>query len=113
MKKCNYDEKIMQDKMPFKIKDLLFSSILYLANKYLIKIIDILETREKEGETRNSQEKKEENKINEYKKSKEEILEWIARTERNYYRYFLPPHHSKFGEKELSLFLDYDLVPKD
>jgi len=113
MKKCNYDEKIMQDKMPFKIKDLLFSSILYVANKYLIKIIEILEAGGNEGETRNLQENKEEEKINEYKKSKEEILEWIARTERNYYRYFLPPHHSKFGEKELSLFLDYDLVTKD
>ena len=43
MKKYDYDEKIMYEKMPFKIKDLLFSSILYVANQYLIKIIDILE----------------------------------------------------------------------
>src|SRR5690606_23001056 len=42
MKKYNYDEKIMNEKMPFKIKDLLFSSILYVANHYLLKIIEIL-----------------------------------------------------------------------
>jgi len=37
--------------MPFKIKDLLFSSILYMANKYLLKIIGILEEAEGVGST--------------------------------------------------------------
>jgi hypothetical protein len=113
MKKCNYDEKVMYEKMPFKIKDLLFSSILYVANKFLIKIIDILEAEGRgEERIRNLQDNKKD-EIGEYEKSKKEVLQWTARTERNYYRYFLPPHHSKVGENELSLFLDYDLIAKD
>lgn len=103
MKKYNYDEKIMNEKMPFKIKDLLFSSILYVANQYLLKIIEIL------AENHN-QDPDKKNKLDNYENSKKEILQWLGRTERNYYRYFLPPHNLKVGESELSLFLDYDLV---
>lgn len=103
MKKYNYDEKIMNEKMPFKIKDLLFSSILYVANHYLLKIIEIL------AENHN-QDPDKKNKSDNYENSKKEILQWLGRTERNYYRYFLPPHNLKVGESELSLFLDYDLV---
>ncbi len=105
MKKCNYDEKIMYEKMPFKIKDLLFSSILYVANKYLIKIIEVLEEHDRDNHK--------ESNFNKFKNSKKEVLQWLTRTERNYYRYFLPPHNSKVGENELSLFLDYDLIAKD
>ncbi len=119
MKKYNYDEKIMYEKMPFKIKDLLFSSILYIANKYLLKIIDILE-RPIDNLEKNNQETKnnhdlneEEETITEYSKFKKEIMQWLARTERNYYRYFLPPYYSKMGKDELSLFLDYDLIAND
>jgi hypothetical protein len=32
MKLYNYDQKVMYEKYPFKIKDVLFSSILYVAN---------------------------------------------------------------------------------
>lgn len=77
MKKYNYDEKIMYEKMPFKIKDLLFSSILYIANKYLLKIIDILESPDniKKGNqgTRNYNDVNEKT-ITEYSKFREEIL---------------------------------------
>jgi neutral trehalase len=51
--------------------------------------------------------------ITEYSKFRKEILGWLAKTERNYYRYFLPPYYSKMGEDELSLFLDYDLIAND
>lgn len=121
MKKYNYDEKIMYEKMPFKIKDLLFSSILYVANKYLIKIIDVIEGEDKGGRggrggdepSHRLQGKNDKNKIKEYEESRREISKWIHRTERNYYRFFLPPHNSKLGQNELSLFLDYDLITKD
>ena len=115
MKKCNYDEKIMYEKMPFKIKDLLFSSILYMANKYLLKIIGILEEAEGLGSTGEVQNLKSNSKdeISKYSKYKMEVLHWIARTERNFYRYFLPPYYSKVGKSELGLFLDYDLIAKD
>lgn len=115
MKECNYDEKIMYEKMPFKIKDLLFSSILYMTNKYLLKIIDILEEDEVRGSGEGVQNLKFNSKdeISKYSKYKKEILQWIARTERNFYRYFLPPYYSKIGKNELSLFLDYDLIAKD
>ena len=43
MKHYNYDQQKMYETFPFKIKGLLFSSILYVANKYMIKIADILE----------------------------------------------------------------------
>ena len=87
MKKCNYDEKIMYKKRPFKIKDLLFSSILYMANKYLLKIIGILEEAEGLGSTGEVQNLKSNSKdeISKYNKYKVEILHWIARTERNFY----------------------------
>lgn len=113
MKKYNYDEKIMYEKMPFKIKDLLFSSILYIANKHLLKIIDILESPDNvENSTRGNESNEDVNEETsiEYSKIRQEVLEWLARTERNYYRYFLPPYYSKMGKDELSLFLDYDLI---
>jgi hypothetical protein len=101
--------------MPFKIKDLLFSSILYVANKYLLKIIDILEEDELRGSAEGVQNLKfnSMDEISKYSKYKKEILQWIARTERNFYRYFLPPYYSKIGKNELGLFLDYDLIAKD
>lgn len=92
--------------MPFKIKDLLFSSILYMANKYLLKIIGILEEAEGVGSTGEVQNLKSNSKdeISKYNKYKVEILHWIARTERNFYRYFLPPYYSKVGKSELVYF---------
>ncbi|MGD9534848.1 MAG: hypothetical protein AB7V56_13905 [Candidatus Nitrosocosmicus sp.] len=119
MKKCNYDEKIMYEKMPFKIKDLLFSSILYIANKYLLKILDILENVDLDSKNKvkndnlNVSDSRQHSTSSQYKDYKIEIKHWMARTERNYYRYFLPPNYSKMGKNELSLFLDYDLIAKD
>lgn len=108
-KKYNYDEKIMYEKMPFKIKDLLFSSILYIANKHLLKIINILESPDNvENSTRGNKSNEDANEETsiEYSKIRQVVLGWLARTERNYYRYFLPPYYSKMGKDELSLFLD-------
>jgi hypothetical protein len=42
MKEFNYDEHEMYKEFPFKIKAIIFSSILYVANKYLLKIADLL-----------------------------------------------------------------------
>ena len=67
MKLYNYDGKIMYEKYPFKIKDVLFSSILYVANKALLQIAKLI------GE------------------DSEEISEWISRTETNFRKYFCAP----------------------
>ena len=89
MKKYDYDEKKMYDNFPFKIKDVTFSSILYVANKYLKKIANII------GE------------------DSQEISEWISRTEQNFYKYFLfASDTKKLGSNEESLFYDYDLIAK-
>jgi hypothetical protein len=113
-KKCNYNEKTIYEKMPFRIKDLLFSGILYMA-KYLLKIIDILEEDEGRGSAADVQNLKFSSKdeISKYGKYEKEILQWISRTKRNFYRYFLPHYYSKIGKNELGLFLDYDLIAKD
>jgi hypothetical protein len=42
MKLYNYDGKIMYEKYPFKIKDVLFSSILYVANWTLLQIAKLI-----------------------------------------------------------------------
>ncbi|MGD1836441.1 MAG: MGH1-like glycoside hydrolase domain-containing protein, partial [Nitrososphaeraceae archaeon] len=89
MKKHNYDDKLVYENTPFKIKDVLFSSILYVANKYLIRIAGIID----EDTT--------------------EINEWMNKTERNFYRYFLPLDQVKLGNHEDNLFYDYDLVKRD
>lgn len=88
MKKYDYNEQKMYESFPFKIKDIVFSSILYVANKYMIKIAQIL------GE------------------DTQEIREWMSRTEKNFYKYFLP-NGKKLGTTEEALFCDYDLVKKD
>ena len=80
MKKYNYDEETLYEKIPFKIKDVVFNSILYEANKALLKIADIL------GNDKN------------------EIKTWIQRTKKNYIRYFCPDEPSNL------LLFDYDLI---
>ncbi|RMF30883.1 MAG: hypothetical protein D6752_03275, partial [Candidatus Nitrosothermus koennekii] len=42
MKKYNYDYKAIYNKYPFKVKGVGFTSILYAANEYLLKIADII-----------------------------------------------------------------------
>jgi len=42
LKKYDYDQKKIYQSFPFKIKDVVFSSILYVANKYMIKIANII-----------------------------------------------------------------------
>ena len=75
MKQYDYNETQMYHNFPFKIKDIVFSSILYVANKYLIKIANIL------GE----------------KSYANEINKWISRTEQNFFKYFFPSHYHKIG----------------
>jgi len=65
MKKYKYDDKRIYEKIPFKIKDIVISSILYKANLALLKISKLI---------------REENK---------EIEGWIRRTKKNYMKYFL------------------------
>jgi hypothetical protein len=93
MKHDNYDQKKMYQSFPFKIKDVVFSSILYVANKYMIKIANIVG--EKEEDTA-------------------EIREWMSRTKQNFYKYFFPSgqNQNKLGADEQSLFYDYDLVTR-
>jgi hypothetical protein len=69
LKKYDYDQKKIYQSFPFKIKDVIFSSILYVANKYMIKIANIIG--EEEDDTW-------------------EIREWMSRTEQNFYKYFFP-----------------------
>lgn len=93
MKKDNYDQKKMYQRFPFKIKDIVFSSILYVANKYMLRIADIIGKEEQD---------------------KAEIRQWMSRTEQNFYKYFFPSDQSqkKLGANEQSLFYDYDLVTR-
>jgi glycogen debranching enzyme len=92
MKQYNYDENEMYKSFPFKIKAIVFSSILYVANKYLIKIANILE---------------EKNNIN-------EINQWIYRTEQHFFKYFFPlDNQRRIGQTEEALFYNYDLVSKN
>ena len=92
MKQYNYDENEMYKSFPFKIKAIVFSSILYIANKYLIKIADIL------GEKNNSN----------------ELNQWIYRTEQNFFKYFFPlDKQRRIGQTEDALFYNYDLVSKN
>jgi glycogen debranching enzyme len=73
---------------PFKIKDVEFSGILYVANKVLSHIADLIE--ENPGE----------------------ILEWMSRTEQNFHKFFSFPSDSGSANSD-NLFYDYDLVIKD
>ncbi|HZD36057.1 MAG TPA: hypothetical protein VE130_12705 [Nitrososphaeraceae archaeon] len=65
MKQYNYDQKVLYEKLPFKIKDVAFSGILYVANQILFHIADLI------GE------------------DAREILEWISRTEQGFHKFFL------------------------
>jgi glycogen debranching enzyme len=97
MKAYEYNEKKMYQTFPFKVKDIVFSSIFYVANKFLMRIANIVE------------EEKEEQDIH-------EIREWMSRTEQNFYKYFFPSNRlrdGKMGSNEESLFYDYDLIKKD
>lgn len=64
MKHHKYDQKALYEKFPFKIKDVAFSGILYVANRILSHIADLI------GEDAG------------------EILEWISRTEQNFHKFF-------------------------
>lgn len=116
MKEFNYDEQEMYKEFPFKIKAIIFSSVLYVANKYLLKIADVI------GESNNT----------------DEIKEWLSRTQQFFYKYFFPGEHSpistttstipspndrlgvqvrpdapRLGMTEDFLFYNYDIVSKD
>ncbi|MFQ6057159.1 MAG: trehalase family glycosidase [Methanosarcinales archaeon] len=80
MKKYHYDEEKIYNNIPFKVKDIGFSTILYVANKAMLDIADIL------GE------------------SKYEIESWIKKTKENYFSYFCAK------ETENCLIYDFDLV---
>jgi hypothetical protein len=119
MKEFNYDEEEMYKEFPFKIKAIIFSSILYVANKYLLKIADVIDESNYTSE----------------------IREWLSRTQENYYKYFFPGTHSpisaaitttstipfpngergaqagsdvtRLGMTEDFLFYNYDIISKD
>ena len=80
MKHYRYDDEAIYEKIPFKIKDIVFSSIAYRANQSLAKIADII------GEGKN------------------EIESWIGRTQEHYFDYFCS------RETEYRLVYDFDLV---
>jgi hypothetical protein len=106
MKKYNYNEKEMYENFPFKIKDIIFSSILYVANKYILEIAEIIEKYDKSIN----------NNINPYQQDKSDINSWLKRTENNFCRYFLPSSSSSnldLDKNELKLYFDYDLVTRN
>ncbi|MDY6966422.1 MAG: glycoside hydrolase, partial [Halobacteriota archaeon] len=80
MKRQNYKEELFYDEFPFKIKDVVFSSILYDANECLLKMAEIL------GEDDSM------------------IRGWMRRTEDNYLEYFCIDK-----EREV-LAYDFDLI---
>ncbi|MBR9706336.1 glycoside hydrolase [Candidatus Pacearchaeota archaeon] len=82
MKKHNYNIKKIYPLIPFKLKDIVFSSILYVANKSLIEIAELI------GENH------------------EEIDGWINKTKDNYFQYFCA------GDEEYRLAYDYDVIIK-
>jgi hypothetical protein len=82
MKKYKYEDEKVYEKIPFKVKDIVFNSILYAANKAMLKIADII------GEDKTG------------------IETWIQRTKGNYLSYFCPE------APESLLLYDYDLVAK-
>jgi hypothetical protein len=83
MKNNKYEESDIYKNTPFKIKDIVFSSITYVANKALLEIATIL------GEDRC------------------EIESWIQLTRKNYLDYFSPEHNVD------GLFYDYDLSTRN
>ena len=89
MKQYNYDEQKMYESFPFKIKSIVSSSILYVANKCMIRIADIL------GE------------------DIQEISEGLSMTQTNFYKYFHPDASQSLGKTEEILFYNYDLISKN
>lgn len=89
MKQYNYDEQKIYEDFPFKIEAIVFSSILYVANKCMIRIANLL------------------------REDTQDIREWMSRTEKNFYKYFLPNGEQRLGKTEEALFCNYDLVSKD
>jgi hypothetical protein len=82
MKKCRYDEEKVYKKIPFKIKDIVFSSILYVANRSLLKIGSIIGA------------------------GTAEIEGWLRMTRKNYFR------HSCLQSEGGCIVHDFDLVTK-
>lgn len=80
MKEYHYDEERLYERIPFKIKDIVFSSILYVANKCLLEIAHVV------GE------------------SGQEISSWMERTKKNYVTYFCSE------EEDYPLVYDFDLI---
>ncbi len=91
MKNYNYDQKTLYRLFPFKVKDIIFSSIFYVANTYLKKIVNIIEEDGNDAD-------------------QEEIDRWISNTKKNFHKYFFPAEQNKLGSDESSLFYDYDLI---
>jgi len=89
MKRYNYNQQKMYESFPFKIKSLVFSSILHIANKCLARIASILE------------------------EEMQEIKERTSRTEANFYKYFHPGISQNLVSTEELLFCNYDLVGRD
>lgn len=80
MKKCSYNDEKIYNEIPFKIKDIVFNSILYKANQVMLEIADIIGARN------------------------DEIKTWVQATKENYFSYFSPS-----GTDETLLY-DYDLI---
>ena len=80
MRECRYDDEKIYEKTPFKIKDVVFSSIAYQANKALLEIAGILG------------------------KPGGNVSQWISRTRQNYFSFFCPE------KTEYRMVYDYDLV---
>jgi mannosylglycerate hydrolase MGH1-like protein len=96
--KYDYNLSKMYKDFPFKVKDIVFSSILYVANSYLLKILNTIT-------------EDDDNNIN-YNKIKDlqMIKGWISKTEQNYFKYFTPTQ--KLEGLEADDLYDYDLIKK-
>ncbi len=93
----HYDTLRMYKDFPFKVKDIVVSSILYVANQYLLKIADIITENDDDDDNIKSEDI-------------HMIKEWILRTEQNFFRYFTPTQ--KLEGLEADDLYDYDLIKK-
>ncbi len=80
LKKHNYEEEEIYKEIPFKVKDVVFTSILYMANKRLKEIASLI------GE------------------NVDEINSWLERTKKNFFNYFCEIEEDDF------LVYDFDLI---
>ncbi len=97
-----YDAHKMNSDFPFKVKDIVCSSLLYVANKQLLNLISIYE-KEKSSLSSSSP-------VN-FKHFVPQVNDWIRKAEEHYPLFFTPMR--KYAEMENDDIYNYDLIKND